>query len=40
MKTAQAMINKNGRFEDDQARSRVLDVYEDATEKLKSQLGE
>lgn len=40
MKMAQAMINKNGRFEDDQARSRVLDVYQDATEKLKSQLGE
>ena len=40
MKMAQAMINKNGRFEDDQARSRVLDVYLDATEKLKSRLGE
>ena len=40
MKMAQAMINKNGRFEDDQARLRVLDVYLDATEKLKSRLGQ
>ncbi|MFT5323230.1 MAG: hypothetical protein ACI8P0_001077 [Planctomycetaceae bacterium] len=40
MKLAQAMINKQGRFEDEQARSRVLDVYEDATEKLNSRLGD
>lgn len=40
MKLAQTMINKQGRFEDEQARSRVLDVYEDATEKLNSQLGD
>ncbi|MDA1166313.1 MAG: CehA/McbA family metallohydrolase [Planctomycetota bacterium] len=40
MKMAQTMINENGRFEDDQARSQVLDVYQDATEKLKSQLGD
>ena len=38
MKLAQAMIKKQGRFEDEQARSRVLDVYQDATEKLNSQL--
>ena len=40
LKLAQVMINEQGRFEDEQARSRVLDVYEDAKEKLKSQLNE
>lgn len=38
MKMAQDTVRKQGRFDDDQGRSRVLDVYEDATEKLKSRL--
>jgi hypothetical protein len=40
MKTAQETVRKQGRFDDEQGLSRVLDVYQDATEKLKSQLGE
>ena len=38
MKAAQETVRKHGRFDDDQGRSRVLDVYEDATETLKSRL--
>ena len=34
MKAARKAINDNGLFEDKQARSRVLDVYDEATERL------
>jgi len=38
MKTARSSIGKNGVFEDAQAKSRVLDVYDDATERLNETL--
>ena len=38
MKTARRSIGEHGLFEDAQAKSRVLDVYDDATERLQESL--
>lgn len=40
MKEARQSIDKNGVFEDSQARARVLDVYDDASSKLASRIEE
>lgn len=37
MRAAKAAINQNGKFEDPQARARVLDVYSDATTRLEAE---
>jgi hypothetical protein len=37
MRTAQAAIGENGKFDDAQAKARVLDVYADAAARLESQ---
>jgi len=40
LQSAQKIIREQGRFDDAQGRSAVLDVYQDAIEKLKSRLND